>query len=73
MERRYFMVSCMRGHVGSGKSTTISFAICARNMIAAVAIARKMPAVKHARGVLQGREISEVEYIDYRKISAYDR
>lgn len=70
---RYWMVVCSRGHCGNGHSTEIKFAIAAKDLLSACAIARKMPSVKHTRGILSGREITEVEYIEYRKVSAYER
>ena len=73
MEKRYFMVSCERGHLGRGKSAIIKFAIEADNMIKAMDIAKKMPAVKHTRAILYAREIEKEEYCEYRAISAYNR
>ncbi len=71
--KRYFMVTCSRGHMGTGNSTEIKFAICAENLLRACDIARKMPSVKHTRMVLSGIEITEQEYKEYRKQSAYKR
>lgn len=73
MEKRYFMVSCERGHLGRGKSAIIKFAIEADNMIKAMDIAKKMPAVKHTKTILSAREIEKEEYNEYRMISAYNR
>lgn len=71
--KRYFMVVCHRGHCGTGKGTEIKFAIAAKNLLDACDIARKMPSVKHTRLAIYGREITEEEYKEYRKISAYER
>ena len=35
--------------------------------------ARRMPSVKHTRGILAGKEISEAEYYEFRSVSAYER
>lgn len=70
---KYYMITCHRGHCGSGHGTEIKFAIMAKNLIAACDMARKMPSVKHTRLVLCGREITEEEFTEYRKISAYER
>ena len=67
------MVTCHRGHIGTGHSTEIKFAIAAENLIEACAIARKMPSVKHTRLIIYGKEITQEEYTEYRKISAYKR
>lgn len=71
--KRYFMVTCHRGHIGTGHGTEIKFAIAAENLIEACAIARRMPSVKHTRLVICGKEITQEEYTEYRKISAYER
>lgn len=70
---KFYMITCVRGHAGNGKSTDIKFAIAAENMVHACAIARKMPSVKHTRMVTYGREITEEEFNEYRSISAYKR
>lgn len=70
---KFYMITCVRGHAGNGKSTDIKFAIAAENMVHACAIARKMPSVKHTRMVAYGREITEEEFNEYRSISAYKR
>ena len=71
--KRYYMIVCHRGHLGTGNGTEIKFAIAAKNLLDACDIARKMPSVKHTRAVISGREITEEEYIEYRKVSAYER
>lgn len=70
---KYYLITCMRGHCGRGRYTEITFAMMARNLIEAQDKARKMPSVKHTRGILAGREITEEEYYERRQISAYDR
>ena len=73
MKKRYYLISCERGHLGRGKGATICFAIQAYNLPQAMNIARRMPAVKHTRMINYGREITEEEYIEYRRVSAYKR
>ena len=70
---KFYKISCHRGHNGTGHSTEITFAIAARNLLEACDKARRMPSVKHTRMAIYGREITEQEYNDYRKISAYER
>ena len=70
---KFYMVMCHRGHCGVGHSTEIKFAIAARNLLEACDIARRMPSVKHTRMAIYGKEITEAEYNEYRKIRAYER
>ena len=70
---RYFLITCDRGHCGNGHSSTITFAFEAKNLIAAMDMGKQMPSVKHTRLPISGVEISEQEYIEYRKINAYER
>ena len=70
---KFFMILCHRGHCGTGHSTEIKFAVMARNLLEACDKARKMPSVKHSRMVIYGKEITEEEYNNYRKVSAYAR
>ena len=70
---KFYMVMCHRGHCGVGHSTEIKFAIAAENLLDACDKARRMPSVKHTRMMIYGKEITEQEYIEYRRVSAYDR
>ena len=70
---KFYMVMCHRGHCGVGHSTEIKFAIRANNLLEACDKARRMPSVKHTRIAIFGKEITEQEYKEYRKISAYER
>ena len=70
---KYYLITCMQGHHGRGHHAEITFAMMAQNLIEAQDKAKKMPSVKHSRGILMGREITEEEYYERRKISAYDR
>ena len=70
---KYWMVICPRGHCGTKHETEIKFAIAAPNLIQACGIAKKMPSVKHMRAPLYGHEITEEEFTEYRKVSAYER
>lgn len=71
--KRYWMIMCHRGHCGNGHSTEIKFAIEANNLLDAMDKARRMPSVKHTRMAIYGKEITEAEYLEYRKVSAYER
>lgn len=70
---KFYLVTCHRGHCGTGHSVDITFAFRARNLLDACDSARSMPGVKHTRLVISGREITEFEYIEYTKVSAYHR
>lgn len=70
---KYYIITCHRGHCRQGKSTEIKFAICANNLIEACNHAKRMPSVKHTKMAIFGKEITEIEYNEYRKISAYKR
>lgn len=70
---KYFLITCVRGHCGNGHSTEIKFAFEAKDLLSACDKAKRMPSVKHTRLVLHGKEITKEEYIEYRKISAYER
>lgn len=70
---KYYSITCSRGHCGRGRSSEITFAFEAVNLLAAMDMARHMPSVKHSRGILAGKEISQTEYYEYRSISAYER
>lgn len=71
--KKYYMVMCHRGHCGNGHSTEIKFAFEANNLLDACDMARKMPSVKHTRMAIYGKEISKSEYLEFRKVSAYER
>lgn len=70
---KYYLVSCHRGHCGTGRSTDIQFTIIAENILIACDKARKMPSVKHTRMVISAKEITYEEYQSQRKINAYDK
>lgn len=70
---RYFFVTCHRGHCGIGHSTEIKFAISAANLIEAMDKAKRMPSVKHTRMIIAGAEITKAEYLEYTRVSAYER
>lgn len=71
--KRYFLVTCHRGHCSNGHSSTITFAFEASNLIEAMDMGKKMPSVKHTRMIINGKEISLEEYKEYREINAYQR
>lgn len=70
---RYFSIVCHRGHCGTGNGTEIKFAVQAKNLLEACKIARKMPSVKHTRGIIHGKEISFDEYNHLRRVGAYKK
>jgi hypothetical protein len=72
---KYYKVLCPRGHVGSGKSAEIVFYFKAKDLPSALAIARKMPSVKHntRKEFFSGKEVTKEEYYENMKISAYER
>jgi hypothetical protein len=70
---KYFEIVCHRGHCGTGHSTEIKFVFEANNLIEACDKARKMPSVKHTKMVIFGKEITQQEYNNFRKVSAYKR
>lgn len=71
---RYWLISCPRGHYGTGRYIDITFAIAAKDLLTATRIAMKMPMVKHhRRPPLYGREITYEEFVERKEINAYDR
>ena len=71
--KRYFKVTCHRGHCGTGHSTDITFVFVADNLLQAMDKAKRMPSVKHTRLIINGTEITETEYNDRRTKSAYEK
>ena len=71
----YYRIVCPRGHVGRGKSSEIVFYMKANNLPSALSAARRMPSVKHhtRREFFTGYEVSKEEYMEARKVSAYER
>ena len=67
---RYYKIMCHRGHCGRGKSTEIVFAFAAENLLEAMDKARRMPAVKHTKMIISGREIDAAEYNRRRELNA---
>lgn len=70
---KYFLVTCERGHCGSGNTSYIKFAFEAKTMMDAVDMAKRMPSVKHTKMCVNAREIDIQEYKEYREINAYER
>lgn len=69
----FYRVTCKHGHCGKGKYKPITFVFLARDAIRAMELAQAMPGVKHSKMILECNEISQAEYINFRKISAYKR
>jgi len=69
----YYKVVALRGHVGAGKESTLTFAVEADSVYDAMQIVRRMPAVKHDRpNAIKSTEIITKEEFDkLRKDSAY--
>lgn len=70
---KYYKVTTHRGHVGVGRSVSITFYIAAQNALHASRIAQRMPGVKHSKCVMSCVPITMEEYIAGRKVSAYHR
>ena len=70
---KYYKVTTHRGHVGVGRSVSITFYIAAQNALHASRIAQRMSGVKHSRMVMSCIPITMEEYIEGRKVSAYHR
>lgn len=70
---KYYKVTTHRGHVGVGRSVSITFYIAAQNVLHASRIAQRMPGVKHSKCVMSCVPITMEEYLAGRKVSAYHR
>ena len=71
---KYYEITCVRGHCGSGKSTNyITFYYKGANSVEAILWAKRQPGVKHSRMPLGCFEISEAKYKEKIKVSAYKR
>ena len=71
---KYYEITCVRGHCGSGKSTNyITFYYKGANSVEAIMWAKRQPGVKHSRMPLGCFEISEAKYEEKIKVSAYKR
>lgn len=69
---KYYKITCIKGHCGRGNNNReITFGIEAENLIQAQDKAKRMPAVKHSKGILYGCEISHEEYKDLIQRNAY--
>lgn len=69
---KYYKVMCILGHQGRrNHNREIVFGIEARDIIEAQNKARKMPAVKHTKGVLCAVEIDFKAYRELRERNAY--
>lgn len=70
---KYYKVVAHRAHQGCGRTTPITFYIQADNAIKASSIAQSRPGVKHSRPIISCIPITVSEYLEGRKISAYQR
>ena len=72
-EIRFYKVCTTRGHLGAGRGAEITFYIAAPDVMTAINKAQKMPAVKHSKFAVSAKEITKDEYMEGRKVSAYER
>jgi hypothetical protein len=75
---RYWLVCCYVGHSGRRDKRyrrEIGLAIEAPSSVDAMLIAKKFPGVKHhnSRYICTTKEITREEYIERRKVSAYEK
>lgn len=71
--QKYYRVTTHRAHQGRGRASAITFYIAANNVLHASNIARRMPGVKHSKGVMSCVAITAEEYAQGRQQSAYHR
>lgn len=71
--KKFFKVQAERGHIGAGGEVDITFYFEADNAYDAMCQARKMPGVKHHKMPNKIEEITEEEYLEGRKQSAYHK
>ena len=73
---KYWLVVCYVGHCGRRQAPReIGLAIKAKDSVEALLQAKKFPGVKHhsSRYICTTREITREEYIERRKVSAYEK
>lgn len=70
---RYYRVTAKRGHCGRRKYMPITFVFAAQDAVCAMDLAKNMPGVKHGQMIIDCREISYADYMEYRRVSAYER
>lgn len=70
---KFYKVTVERGHMGMGNSLETVFYFKAHDAYHAMCLARKMPSVKHSKLPLHTVEITEEEYREGRKVSAYHK
>lgn len=69
---KYYAVTMPKAHVGvNHRGTTIRFVFNAPNALTAMDMAKKMGGVKHGKLCLKCEQITEQEYLEARKESAY--
>lgn len=69
---KYYRVLCQRGHVGTKRSSTITFFFEAENALSAMEKGRNMPGVKHGKLPLECKEITAAEYMRNLQRNAYE-
>ena len=70
---RFYKVVMSMGHQGAGRERELVLAIQAENSIDACMKARNFPAAKHKKIPSLTKEISKEEYLELRRLSAYER
>lgn len=69
---KHYKVVCIMGHRGTGNNNSeIVFCFKAKDIIEAQDRAKKMPAVKHTKGILLAKEITFEEYQILSERNAY--
>lgn len=71
--KKYYKVTVERGHLGAHKDLETTFYFFADNAYDAICMAKRMPGVKHHKMPINAKEITEEEYNEGRKISAYHK
>ena len=73
LSKKYYKVKIARGHLGAGNGLDTTFYFMADSAYDALGKARKMPGVKHGTFPSSVEEITEAEYVEGRKVSAYHK
>lgn len=68
---KYYKIGCMMGHHGIKRHGELFFYFKAPDMMTAMDMGKRMPAVKHDKPIMYGKEITKEEYTEGRKASAY--
>lgn len=69
----YYAVTACLGHQGAKRHAPITFYFEAMSAVQAMDAAKKMPGVKHGRGIMTCWQVSKEEYTEKIRESAYQR